>query len=236
MARPKKDAAAVAKALPVGAAETKEFLTELLKDYPAVDVLKRRLTDPHDPGSLPILLKDEAQGCCMNSDHQRDLPMGATQCRGRDAETGKRCGKPARKWHIHTCNTAIEGRWAQMKSKGYIPVLVEELQDTEDVSDLVRQKEDNGTMYVRRGDRGKEITMKIPIHAYNYINKQKLDERIRRSKSKRAQREDLAESIHANAELGAERDQAAQMVHSGGISIETMKHERTTLGAEAGTD
>lgn len=236
MPRPKKDAATVAKTLPVGAPETKEFLTELLKDYPAVDVLKRRFTDPHDPGSLPILLKDEPAACCMNSDHQRELPMGATQCRARDAETGKRCGKPARKWHIHTCNTAIEGRWAQMKSKGYIPVLVEELQDTEDVSDLYRQKEEDGKMYVRRGDRGKEITMKIPIYAYNYINKMKLEERVRRSKSKAAQREDLAESIHQSTELGADRDRVAEMVHSGGISIESMKHERTTLGEEAGTD
>jgi hypothetical protein len=29
------------------------------KDFPALDVLTRRFNNPNDPGSLPILLKDE---------------------------------------------------------------------------------------------------------------------------------------------------------------------------------
>ena len=199
---------------------TAASITERFKDFPAIDVLTRRFVDPSDPGSLPILLTDEADHCCMNTDHQQRLKPGAKKCH--------LCKLSARKWHIHTCNTAIEGRWAQMKSKGYVPVLVKDLKDSEDISDLVRQKEENGDMYVRRGDRGKEITMKQPLEAYNYIKRLQAEQRRQRSQSPKAQREDLAEAVGRG--LG---DEAGQRVHDGGIQIESMTSERKTLGEEA---
>ncbi len=202
---------------------TAEDLRERFKDFPAIDVAVRRFSDPNDPGSLPILLKDEPDGCCLNTDHQRRLKAGATRCH--------LCKLPARIWHIHTCNTAIEGRWAVMKSKGYVPVLVSELKDAEDVSDLFRQAEDNGEVYVRRGDRGKEITMKQPLEIYNYIKRLQADQRKQQMSSKKALNDELAE--RAGAELG---DEAGTMIHRGGISVDTMTRSRTTLAEEAGQE
>lgn len=196
-------------------------IAERFKDFPAIDVVSRRFLDPNDPGSLPILLKGESPHCCLNSDHQRMLRAAAKTCH--------QCGKPARLWHIHTCNTAIEGRWAQMKSKGYVPVLIEDLLDTEDVSDLFRQKEDDGKMYVRRGDRGKEITMKQPLEIYNYLKRLQAEKRKGQARSKKFQREELAEVV--GAQLG---DEAGSAVYSGAISVEMMKHDKTTLEEEAG--
>lgn len=228
--QPTESAATVAALLNTPAA-----ITELLKDYPAVDVLSRRFVDASDPGSLPILLKGESSDCCMNSDHQRLVKPGQERCQARDPDTRRKCGKPVRQWRIYTCNTKIEGRWAQMRSKGYIPVEVRELLDAQDVSDLVRQTEDDGKVFVRRGDRGAEVTMKIPLIAYNYIKAQQLAERQRRSTSKAAMREDLARDISANAELGSSRDDVAEDVYlgRGAIQIESVQRERTTLGEEA---
>jgi hypothetical protein len=122
-----------------------------------------------------------------------------------------------------------------MRVKGYIPVLVEELLDAQDVSDLVRQREDDGQMFVRRGDRGAEITMKIPLVAYNYIKAQQEASRQQRSQSKQAMREDLARDISAADHLGRGRDDVAEDVYlgRGSIQIEELHREHTTLGAEA---
>ncbi len=205
---------------PKRAAATSASIAERFKDFPAIDVLTRRFLDPSDPGSLPILLKDEPANACMNSDHQRQLKPGATSCH--------LCGRPARIWHIHTCNTSIENRWSQMKSKGYVPVQIGDLQDAGDVSDLFRQKEDTGEMYVRRGDRGQEITMKQPLEAYNFIKRKQADLRNSRSQSVKSRREDLAESVGAG--LG---DEAGDMIQRGAISFESVTSDKTTLGEEA---
>lgn len=198
-------------------------LMERFKDYPAIDVVSRRLLDPNDPGSLPILLKDEAPQSCTNTDHQRVLRPGATKCH--------LCKLPARRWHVHYCNGDIPGRWSQMKAKGYLPVQVQELADKEDVADLVKQPEDNGAVYVRRGDRGREILMKIPLEIYTHVKTLQAN-RLRASmKNKAALRAELAE--RAGTELGSE---AGEYVAGGGITVESMTRERTTLGAEAGEE
>lgn len=216
-------------AIASAALSTPESIAERFKDFPAIDVISRRLINPDDPGSLPILLKGESVDACHNSDHQRRLKPGATKCHVRDADTGRPCGKPVRLWHIHTCNTAIEGRWAQMKSKGYVPVLVDELLDQEDVSDLVRRKEDDGKMYVRRGDQGKEITMKQPLEIYNHIKRLQAEQRTSRANSARARKEDLAEAVGAG--IG---DEAGSMVQRGAIRYEEHTSTKTTLAEEAG--
>lgn len=202
---------------------TKEDLLKRFEDFPAINVIERRLDNPNDPGSLPILLKGESQVACLSTTHQRALKPRATKCH--------QCGKPARKWHLHYCNTQIEGRWAQMKSKGYVPVLIGDLMDQEDVSDLVIQIEESGDKWVRRGDRGKEILMKQPLELYNFIKDEQARVRKARFSSKKAMREDLAEA--AGKELG---DEAGQTIYNGGIQVESMTRSKTTLGKEAGGD
>lgn len=200
-----------------------EALLAKWKHLPNIDVLSRRFLDPHDPGSLPILLADEASDCCVNSDHQYRLKDGATTCHI--------CKKPARIWLVRWVNTTMEGRWGQIRSKGYIRVEVSELKDEQDVSDLVRQKESEGSVYVRRGDRGAEVLCKMPLAIYNYLKRSQRELQRTRNNSKKRQQDELAEA--AGAELG---DEAGQMIHGGGIMVESMKRERTTLSDEADSD
>lgn len=201
----------------------KEALLERFKDYAAIDVISRRFTDPNDPGSLPILLKDESRDACVNSDHQNKLRPAATVCH--------LCKKPARKWYVRWINTQWEGRWSAIKSKGYEPVEVSQLTDEQDVADLVKQKETEGKVYVRRGDRGHEILCRMPLELFNYIKRAQRETLKARGNSKRQQQDDLAEA--AGAELG---DEAGQTFHDGGVRIESMKRERVSLEDEAAGD
>lgn len=195
-------------------------LLERFKDFPAIDVIERRLLDPNDPGSLPILLQDEADQCCVNSDHQNKLRAGATTCH--------LCHKPTRRWYVRFCNTSQEGRWAQIRAKGYVPVELRELKDEQDVADLVKNKEASGSVYVRRGDRGQEVLVKMPLELYNEIKRRQRATRASALSSRAKMQDDLAES--AGRELG---DEAGQMIHDGEIRVESMKRSRTTLAEEA---
>lgn len=201
----------------------KAALLERFKDYPAIDVITRRFNDPNDPGSLPILLKDEASDCCVNSDHQYKLKPNATVCH--------LCKRPARKWYVRYINTQWEGRWAQIKSKGYVPVEIADLKDEQDVADLVKTKEASGSIYVRRGDRGGEILCKIPLELFNYIKRSQRIALAQRANSKKHQQEDLAEA--AGAELG---DEAGQDIYDGEIKIESMTRSKSTLGDEVSAE
>lgn len=202
----------------------KAALLERFKDYPAIDVIERRFNDPNDPGSQPILLKEDPAGACINSDHQHKLRENASTCH--------LCKKPARHWVVRWVNTSIENRWSQIKGKGYLPVEVRELKDQRDVSDLVRMKdEETGATYVRRGDRGAEVLCKMPLELYNYLKRAQRASLAQRNNSKKAQAEDLAEA--AGAELG---DQAGQYIHDGGIKVESMKRTTRTLDEELADD
>lgn len=204
-------------------------LLERFKDYPAIDVISRRFNDPNDPGSLPILLKDEQANACVNTDHQHKMKPGAEVCDAR-LPSGVKCGKPARVWYVRWINTAWEGRWAQIKAKGYVPVEITELKDEQDVADLIKLKTD-GKTYVRRGDNGKEILCKMPLELFHYVKRQQRDARNARNNSKRAMVEDLSEA--AGAELG---DEAGQTIHAGGIRVESMRRSHSTLADEAQDD
>lgn len=212
-------------------------LLERFKDYPAIEVITRRFNDPTDPGSLPILLKDEDAHCCTDTGHQDLLPSGATVCPiralipdeiNKPRRTGPRCGKPVRVWYVRWVNVTWEGRWAAIKAKGYVPVEIADLKDEQDVADLVRQPESGGQLYVRRGDRGQEILCKMPLELFTYIKRQQRDAYAKRNNSKKAMVSDLAEA--AGAELG---DEAGQTIHDGGIRVESMKRTKTTLGEES---
>lgn len=201
----------------------RESLLKRFEGFAAIDVIERRFNDPNDPGSLPILLKDEADGACVNSDHQYRMKEAATVCH--------LCKKPTRKWIVRWINTTIEGRWGQIRSKGYVPVEIGELKDAHDVSDLVRQKEDEGKVFVRRGDRGAEVLCKQPLEIYNYLKRAQRETQRARMNSKKAMTNDLAEA--AGAELG---DEAGQTIHDGGIAVESMTRTRRTLEEEMADD
>lgn len=206
----------VAKAKPAPKLDTANIL-ERFKDYPAIDVISRRFNNPNDPGSLPILLKDESADACVNTDHQLVLRPGATQC--------QKCQRPARKWYVRFGNTGQEGRWAQLRAKGYMPVDVGELMDSQDVADLVKGA---GDSYVRRGDRGQEVLVKMPLELYLAVKRLQREQRDARMTSKASLTADLSEA--AGHELG---DEAGQTIHDGGIQVESLTRSRTTLHEEA---
>lgn len=195
---------------------TPEALLERFKDYPAIDLIGRQLNAPGDPGTLPILLRDEDRDACTNTDHQWTLTPGATKCHA--------CGKPVRKWHVRTINTGIEGRWASVKTRGYVPVDIAELYDREDVGDLVEGTADS---YARRGDTGREVLVKRPLELHLAIKRREWEKRNESMRSKKQIRQTLAEA--AGVALG---DEAGQTIHDGGIKVESMKQTRSTLGAE----
>lgn len=195
-------------------------MAERFKDYPAIEVLSRRFNNPNDPGSLPILLKDEDANACVNTDHQNVLKPGSTKC--------LKCGKPARKWYVRWFNLASEGRNAQMRAKGYVPVEMTELPDVDDIADLYRSDKDR---FVRRGDHGKEILGKMPLELFTYVKTKQRQAWSQSAISKTKTRQALAES--AGAELG---DEAGQSIHDGMIQIESLTQTKTTLGDEAGVD
>lgn len=205
-----------AKSLPLG---DKAALLAKFKDYPALAVIERRLSDPNDPGSLPVLLADEDANACLSTDHQAKLRENATVC--------FKCKKPLRKWIVRWINTSIEGRWGQIKSKGYIPVEVTELKDEQDVSDLVQRAEATGQVYVRRGDRGQEVLCKMPLELYIYLKRAQRESQKLRSNSKAAMKTDLAEA--AGAALG---DEAGEALMGDGIKIESMRRTRRSLEDE----
>lgn len=192
-------------------------ILERFKDFPAIDIIARRFSDPNDPGSLPILLADEDRQSCVNSDHQNRLRPGATVCH--------LCKKPARVWYVRFTNTSQENRWSQIRTKGYVPVEIKELKDEQDVADLVKSGTDK---YVRRGDRGQEILVKMPLELYNEIKRLQREKRRVDSKSMKKLRGELAEA--AGRELGSE---AGDVIHDGGIKVESFKASRSTLAEEA---
>lgn len=198
------------------AAVTSEDLLERFKDFPAIDAISRRFENPNDPGSLPILLKDEDPHSCVNSEHQNRLRSGATTCH--------LCRRPVRKYQVRWFNLSQEGRKGQMRSKGYMGVRVSELSDADDVSDMYRSKEDE---YVRRGDNGKELLGKMPLEIYMEIKRRQQEERSKRASSKRHLLSDLAES--AGRELGSE---AGDMIHDGEITVESMSRSKGNMRDE----
>jgi hypothetical protein len=191
-------------------------LLDRFKDYAPIALIQRQLSNPGDPGSVAILLKDESPEACVNSDHQWRLKPGATKCHA--------CGRPARIWHVRTINTTIENRWSSVKNRGYVPVRRSEIVDHDDIAGLVEGTADD---YIRRGDAGKEILMKRPLELHLAIKREQHARLNANMNSKKHIAKGLAEA--AGSELG---DEAGQMIHDGGIQIESMKRQKRPLGQE----
>jgi hypothetical protein len=130
--------------------QSPEQMREAFKDLDSIDILDRRLTNPEAELVLPIRLKDEPS-------HAQD-PQGAK-----------------RRWYLRWFNTSIPNRFhSATASQGYVPVLWEELQDREIVSNAF-----GGSDQVRRGDRGVEVLCKMPLVYYLAIKKKQREKHDR---------------------------------------------------------
>jgi hypothetical protein len=182
-------------------AGTDAALLAKYKDFPGIKVLERRMDAPDLPGTLPIRLTDEP--AYVQDPH------------------GKK-----RRWYVRWIN-CVDGRYSQVTdAMGYVPVRVEELQNRESVIGLSDAKDG----IVRRGDRGQEVLVKMPLEVYTRIKARQQELRTKRSRNAKAVREDLANI--AGAQLGSH---AGDMVHDE-FSVEVKRGRRTTIGAELGDE
>lgn len=168
------------------------------KDFPGIKVLSRRLENPDLPGSLPIRLKDEP-------DYLRD-PQGKK-----------------RTWYLRWINAAENGRWATVTdAMGYVPVYRDELQNPDAVTGLSESKDG----VVRRGDKGQEVLVKMPLELYTAIKARQQEARKRRARNAKAIREDIANA--AGASIGS---QAGDFMHDD-LSVEVKRTGRSTIEQE----
>jgi hypothetical protein len=134
----------------VNPTQTPEQMREAFKDFDAIEILDRRLTNPEAETVLPIRLVDE--------------PTDAQDPKG-----------TKRKWYLRWFNTSIPNRFhSATTSQGYVPVKWDELQNREIVSNAFA-----GSDQVRRGDRGVEVLCKMPLVYYHAIKKKQREKHNR---------------------------------------------------------
>lgn len=168
------------------------------KDFPGIKVLERRFEHPDLPGSLPIRLKDEPD-FAADPDGSRRL------------------------WYVRWINGGIDGRFAQATDAlGYVPVRLDELQNPQAIAGLHSATDG----LVRRGDRGVEVLVKMPLELYNEVKRRQQARRERRAKNATLVKQDLAES--AGRSLG---DEAGETIHAG-LQVTAYHRRKTTLADE----
>lgn len=173
-------------------------LLEKYKDFPGIKVLERRIDHPDLPGSLPIRLKDEPT-------YLQD-PQGKKRI-----------------WYLRWINGGEAGRFSQVTdAMGYVPVHRDELQNQDAVLGLSDSKDG----IVRRGDKGQEVLVKMPLELYTRIKARQQDARTRRSRNAKLVKQDLANA--AGRDLGSE---AGDTIHDE-FSVEVRRGKRTTIGEE----
>jgi hypothetical protein len=177
-------------------------LLDKYKDFKGIAVVERRLQDPELPGSVPIRLKDE-------STYLQD-PRGAK-----------------RKWYVRWINAAEAGRYSLVtETMGYVPVRVEELQNADAIMGIAESKDG----IVRRGDRGSEVLVKMPLELYTAIKRKQEEKRSKRARNAKAVKEDLANL--AGRAVGSE---AGDFVHDD-MTVEVKRGRRTTIAKELGAE
>lgn len=176
-------------------------LREKYKNFPGINAIERRVLSGDLPGSVDLRLKEDP-------DYLAD-PRGAK-----------------RYWYLRWINTAIPGRWSSVtQGLGYEPVKLSELKDQDSIADLYRDVGDRDPI-VRRGDKGKEVLVKIPLELYHLAKRAQKDARDRRSRNAKMVKADMA-----NAAAGALGDEAADTIHDE-FNL-TMHRSRATLGEES---
>jgi hypothetical protein len=185
-----------------GAVGVDAALLAKYKDFAGLAVIERRLQDPELPGSIAIRLKDEPT-------YLQD-PQGKKRI-----------------WYLRWINAAEAGRFALVTdTMGYVPVRVEELQSAESVMGLAESKDG----IVRRGDRGAEVLVKMPLELYTRIKQAQEHRRTARARNVKAVREDLANI--AGRQLGSEAGDAV----NDDFTVEVKRGRRTTIARELGDE
>lgn len=186
------------------AVATPTSLLEKYKDFPGIKVVERRMENP-TIGSIAIRLTDEKS--------YLDDPRGKY-----------------RKWYLRWINSAQDGRYAEViEGMGYVPVRASELQNKDAVTGMYHGKDEEMDPIVRRGDRGSEILVKMPLELYNATKTRHRELRDRRSRNAKQVKSDLADA--AGRQLG---DGAGQTIQDE-FSVE-MRQRPTTLGEELGKE
>lgn len=154
-------------------------------DYPQIAILERRMESPDDPGTQPILLKDDPTPSCAELQHYAQS-KGNRIC--------VRCKVPFRKWYTRWINATVPNRLHGVEyNKGYVKVFVDELRNKDQVSDLAATLDQT----VRRGEKGSGVLVKIPFPLYCEIKLKELGRRLARDKSAKLMRDDLADATGA---------------------------------------
>lgn len=93
---------------------------------------------------------------------------------------------------VRWVNSAIEGRYHRaVHEQGWEPVRKDELADANEIADLV----DSPDGVVRRGERGKEVLMKMPRDVCDRIQDRKVEVRKQRARSSSRQKEELLTAV-----------------------------------------
>lgn len=165
-------------------------MREAFKDYPDVALLERRLEHPDDPGSVPIYLKDDPRPSCDEVQH-------FAKARGKGSCPV--CAVPFRRWKIRSVNSAMPNRLhGILHHKRYVKVRKDELMDPDLIPDLAAGTDE----FVRRGEGGKIVVVKMPFPYYAAIKLRELAQRQERMSNAQKVKSDLADD--AGSALGDE--------------------------------
>lgn len=193
---------------------TKEELAAKFAEFPSLDVLDRRLSDPNDPGTLAIYLAGEQKPSCGDIGHAIRHKARAVRC--------SLCKLPFRVYYVRWANLGEEGRWTTLRQRGYQKVTKKLLTNADDI---VGMDTKDAAAFVTRGDRGQEVLIYMPFPYWVEIRRER--ERLARKRSSPA-------ALKQAVIEGAERefgDEAAQVMHDD-MTLE-VKTVKTTLAEEA---
>ena len=205
-----------AKTEPAPLSITPDALKEKFAAYPELQIWERHMLDPNDPGSLPILLKDDPSPACGDLGHALKAKPFAMKC--------PTCRIPFRLWYVRWGNLAEQERWSTLKHRGYIKVHVKDLRDVDEIAGLTDSKPDD---MVTRGDKRGEALVKKPFGYY--VESQREKERLLKARrNPKRVKSELAES--AGRDIG---DEAGQTIHDH-LHIEQDIRHKSTLAEELG--
>lgn len=222
---PSADTTAAAEAPPKTLPTNKEELKKFFKDYPEYKIWERRLADPNDPGTLPILLRDDPEKCCGDLGHALKAKSFAKICPVCvHPDSGKR-NLPFRRWYVRWGNLGEQERWSTLKSRGYIKTFVKDLRDADEISGLTDAKPED---LVTRGDRRSEVLVRKPFGFF--VEEKREQARLRKARmTPKRLKADVVEN--ASSKFG---DEAAESIHKS-LQIEEVTTHHTTLGEELGS-
>jgi len=107
-------------------------------------------------------------------------------------------------WHLRWVNSDLAGRWAHVvHTLKYVPVKTSELADPRAMAGFVATPEG----YVARGDRGREVLVRMPRAWFEKIKRAEAEARTRRTQDGQKLRDELSQAV-----AGRYGDEAAETV------------------------